>query len=388
MKLKRAETTELILKGLLLFSIWTVIQEISFFDSINRIWLVAVSMVLLLRLAVYKYTVKQILILVTTLLLHVVALFYTEFPLVHVNMLFYFLLWVLLYTVFAKSKDSILQILRNNTGYLEGVLWAWTILVGVSAFLPDSYDGRYFYSFAGSSFRFMPTVLIISALAMFLAIYKKEKKYNLFLILPVYAAFMNESRTYFAVFFLFLLLYVYMNFRSKKTFYILLPIVVAGILVVASVSGIMDKFLETQYDEKSFYDYWATITNGRSDFWVLMLESFFDIPVLQQFVGNGFNFVYDITEDYYTNAMWAHNDIINILLNFGYIGVAIYFWAYATLVKAFWRRGNRVPKMVKFLFHAAVFINSMMNMSYTYMCAMISYPLFLCVISEKYDAES
>lgn len=385
MRIKKTTTTELIVKGILLFSILTVLQGMQYLDSINKTWLVAVSLILLLRLTAYKYTTKQICILTVTLVLHAIALYYTDFPLVHVNMLFYFLLWVVLYVVFSKSRNDILEVFRSNTGYIKGILWGWTILVGVSVFLPSSYNGSYFYSFAGSSFRFMPTVLIISALAMYMAVQKKEKKYNLFLILPVYSALMNQSRTYFGVFFLFLLMYLYMCFRSKKTFYLMLIPILAGIMVLASVSGIMDKFLATQYDEQSLYDFWATITSGRSDFWGVMLEAFFDLPLGQQFVGNGFNFVYDVTDAYYTNALWAHNDIINILLNFGYIGVYIYIWAYATLVKAFWNKGSRVPKMVRFLFHTAVFINSMMNMSYTYMCAMISYPLFLCVISEKYD---
>lgn len=83
--------------------------------------------------------------------------------------------------------------------------------------------------------------------------------------------------------------------------------------------------------------------------------------------------------------IWAHNDVVNILMNFGYVGLVIYIWAFRELYRSFCAKGSGIPWVAQALFLGAVFLNSMLNMSYTYLCAMISYPLFLCAISQQYS---
>lgn len=384
MRRKYVTFTEIVLNGLLLFSLLTVIQGVSYFEHINKVWMVAVVFVLIVRLVAYRYTISQLFVLFLTVIIHLFAIFLTEFPVDQINILFYFLLWVLIYLFFSKSKDDIMRVLQKSDFFIDLLLILWTIVVGISAFLPTSYKDKYFLSFTGGSFRLMPSVLIITALAMYMAISRKIAKYNLYLILPIFAGFMNQSRTYFGVFIIVLVMYFYMNLKNKKLFYIML--VPLGFLIIAlmTASGIMDKITATQYGPNSYFDFWGTITSGRTVFWQWDLEAFFSLPVLQQFVGNGFNFVYDVNGANMAR-IWAHNDIINILMNFGYIGVVIYLWSYFQMVRAFWPKGNKIPIFVKCMFHGAVFLNSMMNMSYTYLCAMISYPLFLYVIAAKYE---
>ena len=290
----------------------------------------------------------------------------------------------LLYVFFAKSKDSILEIMEESGAYIDGVLWIWTAVVAVSALLPACYTDGYFYSFAGHSFRLMPASLIIMALAMYMAVSREDKRYNLFLIMPLYGAFMGKSRTYFAVCLIFVVMYLYMQTREKRNFYFGMVPLLGLVLLLMSVSSIADKIKATQYTDSSYYDFWGTVTNGRTVFWKWDLEAFFNLPLWRQFLGNGFNFVYDVNGAH-MEKIWAHNDVINILMNFGYIGLAIYFWAFWEMLRSFWPREAEIPGFVKLLFLGTVAFNSMLNMSYTYLCAMIAYPLFLCVISAKYE---
>lgn len=385
MNVKRIPITEAVLNALLVFSCTSVIQGISAFDDINKLWMVLVSFLLLVRMVFYTFTPVQVVMLYLTAVLHIAALYYTEFPLHHFNMLFYFLLWVLVYTFFAKSRDVILSGMDGKGLFIQLILILWTAMVGASACLPSSYDGRYFVSFTDSSFRLMPTVLIIEALAMYMAISRRDRRYEWFLVLPTYACFMNESRAYFVIYILFLLMYLYMRFRSRLNFYLMLIPLLTVILLLMSVTGIMDKLLATRYTEDSYFDFWGTLTSGRTLFWRYDLEAFFALPFYQQLIGNGFNFVYDINIAYFNAEIWAHNDLINLLMNFGYLGVIVYLWAYRQLVRAYLPRGSGIPLMVRLLFHGAVWFNSLTNMSYTYVCAMISYPMFLCAIAEKYD---
>lgn len=384
MNTKKVTITEFILNAAFVFAVFSVLQGLSVFEHINKIWMALTAGLLVLRFWFYRYTPNEFIMLMITVVIHLVALYFTEFPLFHVNMLFYLLLWVLMYLFAAKSRHQILGILRQSDLFICGVLTAWTGIVGISIFLPSSYEGIYFYSFTDSSFRLMPTVLIIQALAMYMSVTRHNRRYELFLIVPTYAAFMNSSRTYFAVYVLFLFLYVYMRCKNRRTFYfIMIPLVVVMVLLMA-VSGIADKIIERLTAKSSFFDYWGVLTSGRTYFWRWDLEAFFALPVWQQFVGNGYNFAYDVTAQHFSTGIWAHNDIINLLMNFGYIGVAVYLWAYVRLVKAYMPKSSRIPGMVRFLFHGAVWFNSMFNMSYTYLCAMISYPIFLFVISERY----
>ena len=381
---KKVTFTELILKALLLFPIFTLVQENGIFTHVNKIWMVFVAGMLVIRFREYLFSRLQMVMLILTLTIHLVALYFTELPFHNFNMVFYFGFWVLLYLFFAKSKDSILEILDASNVYIDGVLWVWTGIVALSAVLPSSYTDGYFYSFAGHSFRLLPAALVIMALTMYMAVSREDWRYHFFLIMPLYAAFMGKSRIYFAICIIFAVMYLYTQTKVKRKFYLgMIPLAVL-VLALMSVTSIADKIEATRYTDASYFDFWGTITNGRTVFWKWDLEAFFDLPVWQQFVGNGFNFVYDVNGAH-IEKIWAHNDVINILMNFGYVGLVIYIWAFRELYRSFCAKESGIPWVAQALFLGAVFLNSMLNMSYTYLCAMISYPLFLCAISQQYS---
>ncbi len=383
MKIIKLSFQEIVVKSCFVFCLSTVLQGIRGFDAINRIVMAFLACGLILVFLAYKYTTKQFLILALALCIHVTAFIFTEFPLENTNDVFYFGMWILLYVFFMKSKEKVLHIMENSQTYINFYLILWTVIVGISALIPSCYEGSYFVSFTGSSFRLMPATLIICMLSMYMAILTEQKKYNLYLILPLYIMFMGHSRTYFAVMLLFFLCYIYMQIDNKIYFYLALIPVGAIVLGLMMMGGISDKIAESMEKTSAIYDSLGIFTSGRSVFWVWDMEAFFGLPFWQQFVGNGFNFVYDVNGRHMAR-IWAHNDVINILMTFGYIGLYIYLWAFISMVKAFWKNTPRVPLLVKAMFLFAIFFNSMFNMSYTYICATISYPLFLCVINAKY----
>ncbi len=383
---KRIYICDVVMNSFMLFSVLTVLQGISGFEAINKIWMMVAGAMLVFEFFLCKYNVQQLAIVFVTLVLHIFAFAFTDGKLVSINIVFYFALWVLYYMFFSKRKDEIIERFSANKVFYDGILIVWTVLVGFSAIIPSCYEDGFFYSFAGHSFRLLPSALIILALAMYMAIKTGLKRYNFFLVLPMYAAFMGSSRTYFGVMLVFMIMYIYMVIENKSLFYIsLIPLCVV-ILFLTSVGSISDKIAMKMYTQDSYFDFWGTITSGRTVFWQWDIEAFLELPIWQQFVGNGFNFVYDVNGSY-MEAIWAHNDFINVLMNFGYIGVVVYTWSFYMLVSAFWKGHRNIPLPVKLLFLCAVFINSMMNMSYTYLCAMVSYPVFLCSISEKYSSE-
>ena len=153
-----------------------------------------------------------------------------------------------------------------------------------------------------------------------------------------------------------------------------IPIIIVFYFITIN-SAIGDKFISASYTSNSYFDFWGTITSGRTVFWEIDINAFKGLPLWNRIVGNGYNFVFYVNERSGHGDIWAHNDIINILMNFGYIGVIVYLYAFVRLVMPFFKT-NRY-RIAKYGFLFMVFFNSMMNMSYTYLCAFISYPIFL-----------
>lgn len=386
MNAKKISSTELVYCALMLFAPFTVLQGIATFEKLNRLWMAFVGILLILHFVVMKYSRKELLVLYLTLVLHVVAFAFTKEEIYAPNIIFYFALWVLIYLFFCKTQGKVLLLFAHQKSFLDGVLLFWTGLVGISALLPSSYEDGYFLSFTGNSFRLMPSALIIIALTTYMRIATDNKKYSYFLVLPLYATFMGKSRTYLLINCGFVLLYIYMVVKSKRTFYRLLLPIMALATVFLMIGGIADK-IASSLGSNAYWDAidpWAQFTSGRSVFWRWDIEAFFDLPLWQQFVGNGFNFVYDVNGSHMAK-IWAHNDYINILMNFGYIGFAIYNWVFLRMIRAYWPKNTGVPKVVRYLFLGVVFFNSMFNMSYTYLCALIAYPIMLVAITARYD---
>ena len=382
--MKKAHLNDLVFNSMLFFSILTVLQGIDALHNINKAWMIASAGVLIFAIISYRVYTAEAIIYALTLIVYVAAFVFTPDQLEDLNIIFYFPLWVLFYCFAAHHKDQILERFRDNKSWYDIVLAAWTVIVGISLFFSQSHSGGYFVSFAGTSFRLMPSTLIIIALAMYMYIRTKRFAYNFYLLLPLYATFMGNSRTYFGVAIILFVAYVYMTMKKKRNFYfILIPLIIL-ITIIAMAGGFGNKVGSTSYTDQSYFDFWGTVTSGRTVFWEWDLVAFFKLPFWQQFVGNGFNFVYDVNGAQMAR-IWAHNDIINILMNFGYIGLVVYSWVFVRLVRSFWPRKNKIPALVKILFILAVTLNSMFNMSYTYLCAMISYPLFLMVIDAAHQ---
>ena len=372
---KENNIINIILKSILLFPILTVLQGISFLNLINKIWMGVVILELIISFKDLKYKKIDFFVFIITIIIHIIALVYTKDTIYNINTIFYLLFWVFFYIFCARNEKNIKEFFYNNIKYLKIIVISWTTIVLISTMFKSSFVSGAFVSFSGTSFRLMPTVLVICALIFYLINITNNKKYYVLLLLPIFCAFMGFSRVYFGIFILFMMCFIYLKVKNKLLIIMLLSFFTIFSIVIIPKTSIGEKFNRTSYTETSYYDFWGTITSGRSVFWEIDINSFNKLPLVNQFVGNGYNYVFDINEQLHGNKIWAHNDIINLLMNFGYIGVTIYLYAICILLKTFLKKS--IPFPVRFIYLLAIFINSNLNMSYTYLCAMISYPIFL-----------
>ena len=78
-------------------------------------------------------------------------------------------------------------------------------------------------------------------------------------------------------------------------------------------------------------------------------------------------------------ALWAHNDYIQILSDYGILGIFIYIGLMKMLIQ------KTLKGKVKSRFIIIVLIilwafNAFFNMFYTYFCALLSYPYFILLL--------
>ena len=328
----------------------------------------------------------------------VVAMLFTGSNVHSINDLFYFPFWVLFYCWVIKNRNTLVSDALQARSYINSILVIWTAIVFVSVFLPSSYDTRwgghrYFASITGDPFRFIPTALLVISLAIFMALITHNRKYEIFFLMPLYGAFMSGARTYFGLIVLITLCYLYIRIGKLSRFIPIAIVLIIGGLAVFPYTGLAGKLDAVQYSNDSYYDFWGTFTSGRTVFWRHHIEGFQTLPIWQRFVGNGFNYVYDLSSQILNKSIWAHNDFINLILNFGFLGLFSYLATFWMLVKNVWSTpedGARlsIPLAVQALFLSAVFLNSMFNMSYTYLNAVVAYALILLATAEFYRSSA
>lgn len=365
----------LMIKTMLLFPVLTVLQGLPYLNSINRIAIAFLMFQLFFSFKYIQYNIKDLLIIFLTFVIHVIAFFYTEGKFYNFNMVFYLMLWVLIYIILAKKKNDLFRFFDCNKKYAMNIVKIWEFIVIISIPFSRSYQFGAFQSFCDQPFRLMPTTLVILSLIFIYQNKEDDNRYYWYMIVPAFTAFMGFSRTYFAIFIMVFFIHLFYRIKDKRMLFIVgIPIIIVFYFITIN-SAIGDKFISASYTSNSYFDFWGTITSGRTVFWEIDINAFKGLPLWNRIVGNGYNFVFYVNERSGHGDIWAHNDIINILMNFGYIGVIVYLYAFVRLVMPFFKT-NRY-RIAKYGFLFMVFFNSMMNMSYTYLCAFISYPIFL-----------
>ena len=262
----------------------------------------------------------------------------------------------------------------------------WEFLIVISFPLSSSWGGSAFYSFSGGQHRMdSATIMIFAAILIIYRLENYRKKILFLTIIPSAAVILSGARTYLIILGVILaVFYYYSNIRHTYRFYFtIVPIAIAAVYFVMSTSVMQDRIATMQNESVYFtsvgYNALTGITSGRSTFWLIDLQKYWESPILNRILGNGFNFVRYVNETYYTTAIWAHNDFINIICCNGIVGLILYFYVYFEMVKSA-MPSNMERKVVVFMtvaFHICCLFNAMFNMLYSYFAAALAIPILL-----------
>lgn len=364
---------------LLLFPIMTVVQDYGIINKLMFGLLLAIQIAVLLK---YGVTKNELLIFFVLCCNYMYTLLQTRFPINNINLLIYYPSFIVYIQFYVKNKKILLNWLVIKQGFVKLMIWIWTFIVGISIFLPSSYNvkeggQRYFGSFCGTIFRLGPSAVFIMGLCLVaMALYNK-RKYIFFMAIPLYSTFMGSSRTYLLIGASLFIIGWYWYCPSKRDFYrTIIPIGIISLIFVIN-SAIGEKIKYT-LDDSNYGDFWFRITSSRSVLWENNLRGMANENFLNKLFGAGIEFTTNLT------GLWAHNDFIEIFCSFGFLGIAMYYRQIKYVIKNVLRKNAKVPNLIMILAIASWFINAMFNMFYVYFCALLSYPIILSAINYKY----
>ena len=359
----------------------------SYLDGINKI-LFGVLLILQITLTFKHIRAKKIIIIIIMLVSFFGNIVSTHGMPYNSNEFFYYPFSVLFLLYMAENLKTIECLFRNHKRFIVRILNIWTFLVGISIFLPSSYrsswgGARYFSSFCGSIWRLAPTCIFIMSLALGAMIIYKNKKYILYALIPMYSLYMGGSRTYVLVGLALFMIFWYYFSPSKKIFYLSLPCVAIVLISLIWQTSMADKLNAVSYSDDSYFDFWGTITSGRSIFWSADIQAFWESNIVKKIVGHGLNFIYEINDEAFGGLVWAHNDFIQCLVSHGIIGLVLYLYS---IKKLFHNIRNKATGHKEFIPVIGCFfvwiINAMFNMFYTYFCSILAFPFLIYAVQQ------
>ena len=354
----------------------------SFWPPINRI--LAISIIAALGLNyVNKIRGKEVLLLLGMLCVFVCSLLTMEDTVQNVEDWLY---WVItcMFLLLLGRKDFVARMAEETDSLRKFVLWIIilsnvVLVVGLNT--PGCYIntrvGVYFQGFAYSEHSLCSASCLLLVLIL---LYYRGKRASimqtLLMIIPSMAILDSGARTFLVPLIVIWVIY-YVDFvKSKVTKMMLFPVAIGILLVVFANSSMLQKFINTSESVYISDDTMAAMSSGRLDFWKLDIEAYWDLNFFSKILGKGFDYVYKINMDGYGMRIWAHNDIIDLLLSAGLLGVTIYLVVFTSLVKNIYRMRHGGIK--KFLLALFVILPMLLNGLFIYQHYLYSF-VFLFV---------
>lgn len=214
------------------------------------------------------------------------------------------------------------------------------------------------------------------------------KKFNIInailLMILTYATFEAGARVFLFPILIILLLFINYSFKRLRTKIILCCLGLALFVVVLLSSNMMNKFA---FVLNNIYatDALSSFTNGRSEFWAVDFNLFLSNSLFRKFFGSSFSNVYLTNLEQVDLEIWAHNDIIHLLVGTGLIGTFIYV---STLISCFVNtRHLCMSKFIVFLLVLYVVLPLLLNGFFAYLHFVYSFVVlyFACSKSSNFN---
>ena len=300
------------------------------------------------------------------------------------NMLLYFPFYIIYYLFIGKNWGNIIEQLRKHRVFIDRILYVWNFMVALSFFIPSCYtyegEDRGFVSFAGTTFLLCPIAIFVFVLLAYQYILYRRKKYICLMVVPSLCVLLGTTRTYLVVLLCAWAIFLYAILKNKKHCFGVLILFAAVAIVIVAISPIKDKFITAAgRTETTGQDFWYGFTSGRSIFWAYDMNAIVHNSLDKILFGNGINYLFYLNEPVFKVALWAHNDYIQILSDYGLLGLFIYVYMIYYVVRNI-LEGIKPSRILMCCLIMLWAFNAFFNMFYTYFCATLSFPFFVILV--------
>ena len=320
--------TDWIVALIILFSFTTSVQSLVDIVSLNRI--VGAIITILLMVLFCNHTQKRLFIKMAVLILiAITSLIFTRNLAKEINDLIYLFVTLLMMAVIPRNKQLFQKAIEKRTNIIIAVMTIECILLAVLLITRTGYSynwggSRYFRGLCNSQH----TMASLCCLIISLLVYTSKKKGNYFsigllMLIPSYAVLETGARVF--LFPLAILLFIYVLYAVRKRYLRILiycfGIAVGGFIILHSTMAEKFSFVTGNLYASNFA---SAFTSGRAEFWKVDLDLFFSGNVFQLLLGRSFSDVYLTNLQQVNLDIWAHNDIIHLLVGMGIIGASLY----------------------------------------------------------------
>lgn len=248
-------------------------------------------------------------------------------------------LTTILFLIETRDSDFIYQLndaVAYNRNWIKVSLVLCNILIIIGLFDSGCYGsetwgGGYYIGYTTSAHTLCSGCCIM--LVLTLLILKEAENVNIisfiYFIPGIVAILQSGARVFLiSVIVICVLFYIYC-LRSLS-----LRIVLAPIAVIVAIYVVLNSGFITKTDAVSTNLYIGDtllerLTSGRTTFWIIDINAYFNLGSLGQLLGRGFDYVYYVNRTFYGFEIWAHNDVIDCLLSVGLAGTFLYCLVFA-----------------------------------------------------------
>lgn len=359
------------------FALSSSFSRIGLFDLANKAIIAFMCLAILVFFNQRAQPKYSYLILAITGGLHAISLAFPLSPKDGIATYFTFAFWVLFWLYLAQNIEMFIKAAFDARDILQSALKVWTCVTAFSFLLPFCYKygwggGRYFTSFTTDSFEIAPVAMFMLALNILLFSFDKNRvKALTYSAVPLACVFAAGTRTYLIVVMLEFILLLRMIIEKPIAFWVALAGVLLACFYIAAATNIGQKFESAMFETTDVNVFLEVFTNGRSEFWQVDLKAFLSSDWFTKLFGHGFSYVYELNLNAIGMRLYAHNDFLNVLLNFGIIGLLVYLASFFPIMSCMKRIGG-VSWGLCGLFFVMWLFNAFFNMIYVYAVAVIA----------------
>lgn len=281
-----------------------------------------------------------------------------------------------------EFRSLLLKSLLESKDFIKFVLILNNIVVLLSFTQTSSYSsswgGRYFKGFAFSEHSLACAACITLVLTLLIIKDYKNTLIKMIWMIPCSFAILETGARSYIISLVVIWFFLYRFCIDKiTTKALLVPVIIIAAVYMIQNSGFMEKMNYTATNSYVSDNVLESFSNGRSAFWLIDLQAYFESSFINKIIGNGFDYVYFINKTRYGIGVWAHNDFINVLLCNGLLGFSVYCMPYLRLFLTSYRS----MRFIDFIF-VNVFILSIafINGLFVYQHYLYSFVLLYIIV--------